>query len=72
MSGTDIRTVAELLRHRTLTMAMRYSHLAPDFRMAAVQRMQQTFNAPAKQPKLRKSGTRSGTRGSRRHSTIRR
>jgi integrase len=41
MSGTDIRTVAELLRHRTLAMAMRYSHLAPDFRMAAVQRMQQ-------------------------------
>ena len=29
----------ELLGHRTLAMAMRYSRLAPDFRMAAVRRM---------------------------------
>ncbi len=57
MSGTDIRTVAELLRHRTLAMAMRYSHLAPDFRMAAVQRMQQQFTAPARKPRRPRSGT---------------
>jgi integrase len=72
MSGTDIRTVAELLRHRTLAMAMRYSHLAPDFRMAAVQRMQQTFSAPPRESRVRKSGTRSGTRTSRRRAAIRR
>lgn len=29
MAGLDIRAVASLLGHRTLTMAMRYSHLAP-------------------------------------------
>ena len=50
MSGADIRTVAELLQHRTLSMAMRYSHLAPDFRMAAVLRMQQQFIAQLRSP----------------------
>jgi hypothetical protein len=33
MSGADVRTVAELLRDRTLAMVMRYAHLAPDYRM---------------------------------------
>ena len=30
MAGVDLRTVAELLGHRTLAMVMRYSHLSPD------------------------------------------
>ncbi|MEO0211427.1 MAG: tyrosine-type recombinase/integrase [candidate division WOR-3 bacterium] len=30
MDGVDLRTVAELLGHRTLAMVMRYSHLSPD------------------------------------------
>src|SRR5579862_5867838 len=30
MTGADLRTVAELLRDRTLAMVMRYAHLAPD------------------------------------------
>ena len=29
MAGVDLRTVAELLGHRTLQMVMRYSHRAP-------------------------------------------
>jgi integrase len=61
MSGTDIRTVAELLRDRTLQMVMRYSHLAPDYRMNAVQRMHKAFTAPKNVRSDRKSGTRSGT-----------
>jgi site-specific recombinase XerD len=28
MSGADLRTVAELLRDKTLAMVMRYAHLA--------------------------------------------
>jgi integrase len=60
MSGADLRTVAELLRHRTLAMVMRYAHLAPDFRMDAVQRMQKKFEVK-KRGKGAKSGTKSGT-----------
>jgi len=37
MNGVDIKTVQELLGHATLTMTMRYSHLAPVHRTRAVQ-----------------------------------
>jgi integrase len=37
MNGVDIRTVQELLGHTTLTMTMRYSHLAPVHRTRALQ-----------------------------------
>lgn len=43
MSGADLRTVAELLRDSSLTMVMRYAHLAPDYRLAAVERMDAAF-----------------------------
>jgi integrase len=43
MAGADPRTVAELLRDKTLHMAMRYSHLAPDFTLDAVRRMEAKF-----------------------------
>jgi hypothetical protein len=43
MSGADLRTVAELLGHKTLQMVMRYSHLAPDYQLAAVERMGAVF-----------------------------
>ena len=39
MSGVDLRTVAELLGHRTLQMAMRYAHLAPEHQASAVDRL---------------------------------
>lgn len=45
MSGADVRTVAELLRDRTLAMVMRYAHLAPDYKLAAVERMESVFSA---------------------------
>jgi hypothetical protein len=53
--------VAELLRHRTLAVVMRCAHLAPDFRMDAVQRIQKKFNVPRRTRGDRKSGTKSGT-----------
>ncbi len=43
MSGADLRTVAELLRDKTLAMVMRYAHLAPDYKLAAVERMASSF-----------------------------
>ena len=44
MAGADPRAVAELLRDKTLHMAMRYSHLAPDFTLDAVRRMEAKFH----------------------------
>jgi hypothetical protein len=55
MSGSDLRTVAELLRDKTLATVMRYAHLAQDFRMKAVQRMEKRFTL--------ESGTDSGAGG---------
>ena len=43
MAGADPRTVAELLRDKTLHKAIRYSHLAPDFTLDAVRRMEAKF-----------------------------
>jgi len=36
MNGVDIKTVQELLGHSSLTMTMRYTHLAPDHRTRAI------------------------------------
>lgn len=41
MAGVDIRTVGELLGHKSLSMTMRYSHLAPAHNAAAVDRLVQ-------------------------------
>lgn len=39
MMGVDIRTVAELMGHKSLQMTMRYAHLAPEHKAAAVARL---------------------------------
>jgi len=39
MAGVDLRTVGELLGHKSLSMTMRYSHLAPAHNAAAVDRL---------------------------------
>jgi hypothetical protein len=36
MAGVDITTVKELLGHKTLTITLRYSHLAPSHKTSAV------------------------------------
>ena len=39
MAGGDLRTVQELMGHQTITMTMRYAHLAPSHLREAVQRI---------------------------------
>jgi len=39
MDGIDIYTVKDLLRHKSIEMTMRYTHLAPEHKQAAVNRL---------------------------------
>jgi integrase-like protein len=39
MAGVSLRTLAELLGHKTLAMVMRYAHLAPAHLRDAVERI---------------------------------
>jgi site-specific recombinase XerD len=47
MAGVDLRTVAELLGHKSLSMVMRYAHLAPDHQRAAVKQLELTATRTA-------------------------
>ena len=44
MSGVDLVTVKELLGHKTIEMTLRYSHLAPDHKMRAVNILDQVMS----------------------------
>ena len=46
MAGVDIRTVQELLGHKTIAMTVRYSHLAPKHTLAAVERLDASIETP--------------------------
>jgi site-specific recombinase XerD len=37
MGGVDINTVRELLGHKSIAMTLRYAHLAPEHKAAAVE-----------------------------------
>ena len=51
MAGVDLTTVKELLGHKTLTMTLRYSHLAPAHKVKAVDILDNTLNGkPTIQP----------------------
>jgi hypothetical protein len=39
MAGVDLRTVQELLGHKTIAMTVRYSHLAPTHLREAVEHL---------------------------------
>ena len=60
MAGVDIRTVAELMGHKSLQMTMRYAHLAPQHNAAAVAKLDkptsravETSNATDTKPSTR-------------------
>ena len=44
MAGVDLATVRELLRHKTLTMTLRYSRLAPRHKVKAVDLLDSKLN----------------------------
>jgi site-specific recombinase XerC len=44
MAGVDLMAVKELLGHKTLTMTLRYSHLAPSHKKNAVDLLDDAIN----------------------------
>ena len=44
MTGVDLRTVQELLGHKSITMTMRYSHLSPSHTRRALEVLEQRFS----------------------------
>lgn len=52
MAGVDITTVKELLGHKTLTMTLRYSHLAPSHKVKAIDILDNTINGKSTIQKL--------------------
>jgi len=45
MAGVDLRTVQELMGHKTIQVTLRYAHLAPQHQLEAVQRLCDTTTA---------------------------
>lgn len=47
MAGIDLTTIKELLGHKTLTMTLRYAHLAPTHKVNAVNVLDSIINKNA-------------------------
>jgi integrase len=54
MAGVDITTVKELLGHKTLTMTLRYAHLAPSHKVKAVNILDDSLTFSPTSQKLHK------------------
>lgn len=54
MAGIDLTTIKELLGHKTLTMTLRYAHLAPSHKVKAVDILDSTINKNSTIQKLYK------------------
>jgi len=52
MAGVDLTTIKELLGHKTLTMTLRYAHLAPSHKVKAVDILDNTINETSTIQKL--------------------
>jgi integrase len=44
MSGVDLRTVQELMGHKSISMTLRYAHLSPDHKRAAMEALEARFS----------------------------
>ncbi len=58
MAGVDIKTVQELMRHKSIEMTMRYAHLSPDHKKRAVDILGNTISTnTAQTPIMEEVGT---------------
>ncbi len=65
MGGVDLKTVQELMGHKTIAMTARYAHLAPTHKLKALETLERVgaiplqggHNLPSGSPKTRKSKT---------------
>jgi site-specific recombinase XerC len=55
MQGVDLRTVGELLGHRSFQMTMRYAHLAADHKRSAVARLDRPGGASVSHGRAKRS-----------------
>ncbi|MGE4096024.1 MAG: tyrosine-type recombinase/integrase, partial [Candidatus Binatia bacterium] len=44
MAGVDLRTVQELLGHKDIKMTLRYAHLTPNHKRAAIETLERRFS----------------------------
>jgi integrase len=57
MAGVDLTTIKELLGHKTLTMTLRYSHLAPSHKVKAVDILDSVLNEKSTAQLLHSEGS---------------
>jgi len=57
MAGVDIKPVQELLGHATLTLTMKYAHLAPDHRARAIRILDSALRSDTKSDTVNISGS---------------
>jgi len=46
MAGVDIRTVQELIGHKSIVMTIRYAHLSPGHQLASVEKLVTALDTP--------------------------
>ncbi len=51
MKGVDIRTVQQIMGHKTIKMTMRYSHLSPEYVQEAMMRLDSAWTLYGHQTK---------------------
>jgi integrase len=50
MAGGELYSLRDILGHKSIAMTQRYAHLAPSYRRAIVERMEQIWAKPASRP----------------------
>jgi site-specific recombinase XerD len=53
MSGVDLTTVKEIMRHKSIEMTLRYSHLSPEHKQSAIAALESALS-PRREKKERK------------------